>query len=372
MHRRTFLTAAVALPAVALAAPVRKPKADLSLVLIENVAEKDEVTKQRLLRIRVTDGVVAKPETVITTDPRFFSSYAKNRLHADRYVLSANGGVIDLTTGKIVHDEQDGDLIGVEGDQMIYKMDRNSRENGVFAFDLTKKKLSKLGPPGRWALPGYISPDGMRSAATGNNDEITLHAIGEKPRSLGKGFVVRYAEVASSTGHPPVLWLDADRLLTQTGNGELVTVSVADGKRTAVVSFAADREISSPPELWRDALGDVVYECGKGAFRIDVKAGKAEVCDWYRHPHGFDASHAADPDKGYTFRHNGAEIGIGFGAVWRPETADGHLAYVGWPKPKSGGHYGGSDEEVRVWSAVTGKWTALRMWPESLVGWVKN
>lgn len=372
MRRRTFLTVAVAAPVAALAAPVRKPKADLSLVLVENVPEKGVVTRRRLVRIRVTDGVVGKPEEVVIADQRFFGHFGGHRLHADRYLLTAHGGVIDLTAGKVVHDEEDGDLLGVDGDRMIYKVRNSRRESGVFAFDLTAMKLTKLESPCRWALPGVVSPDGKRSVVSDLGDEITLHAVGEKPRSLGQGFRVQYSRLASHIGHPPVLWLDADRLLTQTGNGELVTVAAADGERTVVVSFAASAELISRPRLRRDALGDVVYECGEEAFKIDVKAGKAVGYGWHQHGHGFDFSHACDSNTGYTFRHNGAEIGSGFGAAYQLVTAEGHLGYVGWPKPKSGGHYGGSDEEVRVWSAVTQKWTAHRMWPEALVGWVKN
>ncbi len=371
MHRRTFLAAAVVLPA-ALAAPVRKPKADLSLVLIENVPEMGVVTKRRLVRIRVTDGAVGKPEEVVAADQRFFAGFTKHRLHADRYLLTGDGGVVDLAAGKVVHDEQGGDLLGVDGDRVIFRVDRTGRESGVFAFDLTTRKVAKLADPGRWALPGVVSPDGKRSVDTGMSDELTLHAVGEKPRSLGKGFRVQYSHLSSYAGCPPVLWLDADRLLTPTGNGTLVTVAAADGERADAAAVDATTEIVSPPRLRRDALGDVVYECGKDAFRIDLKAGKGEAYDWCRHPHGFDVSHAADPDKGYTIRHNGADVGSGFGAAYQTVTADGHLAYVGWPKPEFGAHFAGSDEEVRLWSAVTGKWTALRMWPESLVGWVKN
>lgn len=372
MHRRTFLTAAVAAPVAALSAPVRKPKADLSLVLVENVAEKGVVTKRRLVRIRVTDGVVGKSEEVVIADQRFFGHFGGHRLHADRYVLTAHGGVIDLTAGKIVHDEEDGDLLGVDGDRVIYKVRNSRRESGVFAFDLMAVKLTKLESPGRWALPGVVSPDGKRSVVNGVGDELTLHAVGQEPRSLGQVFRVQYSRLASQLGHPPVLWLDADHLLTQTGNGELVAVKAADGERTTVVSFATSAEILSPPRLWRDALGDVVYECGKEGFRIDVKAGKVAGYGWHQHGHGFDFSHDCDTNTGYTFRHKRAEIGSGFGAAYQLVTAEGHLAYVGWPKPKSGGHYGGSDEEVRIWSAVTQKWTAIRMWPEALVGWVKN
>jgi hypothetical protein len=140
-----------------------------------------------------------------------------------------------------------------------------------------------------------------------------------------------------------------------------------------VIDVAAKAVVISPPRLWRDADGNVLYDCGEGVHRIDVKAGKAEVYEWHQLGHGFEVAVVADTPDGHTFRHEGKEIGVGVGDVTGAAVAPGVLAYIGWPprNPKEGRGRRMEDEETRVWTAAGKKWLTPKVSTDTLVGWVR-
>src|SRR5213078_1788639 len=86
-------------------------------------------------------------------------------------------------------------------------------------------------------------------------------------------------------------------------------VLVALDKSVApVVSVRVSRPVS-PPRLFRDPSGQVVYTCGAGAYSIDVAGKKAAPYEWIARGHEFDFSHRCDPTYGHIVRHRGEEIG---------------------------------------------------------------
>ena len=377
MNRRTFLAAASsAVASSALAAPVPKPTPVYDLLVVEFAVEpgKAVVNGKRLVRVRVADGTAAKPVMVAKLGDELFTPTGAYRLHTDCYVLTWKAAVIDLTTDKVVHQPAGAELLAADGGRVLYRVDGPKAKAGVFAFDLAKQTAAKLDDPGVWGVTGTRSPDGTRVVAPGRAGDLVVYSAGTDPVSLGRGYRVDFSPLSSVFSPPPVLWLDDKRVLTQTANGRLVAVDVADGKQGEVIDAAAKKEVISLPRLWRDAEGNILYDCDAGVSRIDLKAGKAKEYDWHQLGHGFEASVAADPTDGHTFRHNGKEIGKGFGDVLGAAAAPGLLAYVGWPQRDSKKAHVRSldDDETRVWCASAGKWLTPPLKAESLVGWVKG
>src|SRR5687767_6480917 len=84
---------------------------DASLVLVEEVPNKEgSVTKRRLVRVGVRNGLVRPPETVWEGDQRFFGHFGGHRLVRDRFLVTAFGGVIDLREKKVISSEMYGTL----------------------------------------------------------------------------------------------------------------------------------------------------------------------------------------------------------------------------------------------------------------------
>jgi hypothetical protein len=368
-NRREVLAlgGSLVLGSLARSAPVPEAE-DVSLYLIENVDEKGGVRKRSLVRWRFVKGEAQPKEIVLTLDQRYFGHFGGHRLAQDRYLITHFGGVIDLKEKKVVSEEELGELLGVEGKDVIYRVNNTRRESGIFAFDLTTRKLRKLDSPGAWGLPGVPSPDRKASAEVDWSSELQLHTPDGKKETLGKGFGYGLSPLASPSGRgAPVLWVDCDRILSQTNNGKLVTVRRDKTVKPLVEIPNLELPISTP-SLRRDPDGTIVYRCGSHDFAIDVPAAKATPYDWIALGHGFDCEEAQNPAYGHILRHERNEIGRLWCSWYRAATAPGCLAV---PYGEVGSNLG-YPKGVKVWLKSTGKWATLDLWVNDLVGWIRS
>jgi hypothetical protein len=194
-----------------------------------------------------------------------------------------------------------------------------------------------------------------------------LHQVGAKPKSLGKGFRVNMGPAASVFGPTPVLWLNDGVILTQRGNGKIVTVDVA-GKVTELLTIRdAPKNLVSAPRFLRDGSDRIVYVCGKASYTIDVTKKEWAESKWRDLGHGFEASWEWHNKLGYRLRHNGKEFAWINCWPHTAKTAPGLLAI----SAKHGQDGGGPPECVAVWSVDVGEWQTLKVWPNCLVGWIK-
>jgi hypothetical protein len=296
----------------------------------------------------------------------FFSVAWKHQIVGNRFVVTATGGVIDVWEKRALH-EGSGELLEATDERVVSGRDCGSSQprNRIVSFNLLTRKAQRL--TGReaepYALPGKRSPDGTKSVET-MFSELVLHRVGHPPQSLGH-FWVHQSVNSSNKGDPPVLWLDADRFLTQDGNGRLIAVAL-DGTRTPVVNVPAKLGVIGAPHLFRNPDGRIVYWCGLEAFAIDVEAGTGERCEWASLGSGFDASWEPDWRTRHVIRYRGEEIGRLRG--WPHNTGhavstDGYVAIAD--------ERDGSSTGVQVWSAGTAKWIDLDVRAAPIVGWMK-
>lgn len=340
----------------------RTTEADATLYLIENIAPKGTVDVRDLVRYRFHEGEVTPKEVVVSKDQRFFGHFGGHHLLSDRFLVTKFGAVIDLRGKKVLHDEDNGNYLGTEGSRVVFQMDNESRPKGFFAFDLETGKLSKLDDPGHWALPGVKSPD-RAASVVGGGSEVWLHRPGRAAVSLGKQFASELSALSSSFPEAPLLWLDAERILTQTGNGKLVVLKT-DGTTAALVAIGDLSPPVSRPRLHRDRDGNVVYTCGR-SFLIDVKAKKALPYRWRPLGHGFECDDDWDSAHGHVIRYRGRTIGRLWCDPLHAATSDGLLAIAYGPPGSNLGYPKG----VKVWSRTTSRWTAIDAWFNDVVGW---
>jgi hypothetical protein len=342
----------------------------LALVLLENVTGPDgRAESQRVLRVAVRSGEVTPAETVWEGDVSFFAHHDRHHLLDGRYVVAATGGVIDTWAGEVIHKPpRFGEVLDAAGGKVVY---RTVDDGAVFTFDVRTREDVRMADAARkYALPGVRSPDGAKSVER-RGGELLLHRVGQEPVALGSDFHVGQAPESSNAGHPPVLWLDSERFLTQVRNGVLVVVA-ADGTRSPAVTVPARHDVIGAPRLSRDPGGRVVYECGGEEFLIDADGRTWERSEWVGLGHGFDASREARAG-GVTVRYRGREIGR---CVVSPRargyfaTTDGHMAMMGVQDSRPAVRPGAY--QVGVWSATTGEWVTLEPpWPAYLIGWTK-
>lgn len=355
MNRRTFLAAASsAVTSAALAAPVPKAAPVYDLLLLESG------DPNRLLRVPVRDGKPGQPKPVADfTEPPRIAEWP-TVIHADRYFVTPRAAVVDLTADKVLHQPKGVFLLGVDGGRVVYRNWLGKEKAEYFTFDLTKQTEAKLDKPGRWELPGVVSPDGKRSVSGELSGELTLHTPDGKTTALGRGFKAELSPLSSFLPTPPVVWADDDRIISQTSNGKLVVVNADDGKKGEGIEAPAKVGLSVPT-FTRDRVGNVLYDGGAGLYRIDLKAGTAEKYEWHQLGHTFEVAVTPAID-GFAVRHGDKGMGNVFGLPMDGVTAPGHFAFL--ESAREG-------YSVRVWT-TTGGWNDVAAKVAVLVGWVKG
>ena len=341
-----------------------------AVYVIEDVANDEGlVAVRRLVRISFDKDHRLTKEVLLTKDQRFFGHFGRHRIVADRYVATAYGGVIDLQTKKLIHDEQHGELLGSEDGRVVYVVANINRPSGFFAFDLKTQSVQRFGQPGHWGLPGVKSPDTKRSIQQqGGGGPIRLHYIDGTAETLAKeGFVVNYSPLSSTIGGGvPFLWLDNQRILTQRANGELATIDV-NGKQEKVVEIKDEkRGTIGTPRLARDPQGRIVY-WAHHRHVIDVKAKTATKMAMAALGNGFEVSTALDDKKVLTVFHEGKEIGRWNLHEYRTRTAPGLIAFP-YAEP---GQTLGYPKGVAVWEAKARRWQTVDLPVNDIIGWSK-
>ena len=134
-------------------------------------------------------------------------------------------------------------------------------------------------------------------------------------------------------------------------------------------------EIDQLPEnhklsrFYKTAGGQLVYECSRGPFSIDIK--KKQVAALTDLPMGFDFSVSAEDisPKGKIIKYQGKELGTYFCDPFAVETANGAIAFP-YEIVLGGEHF---LQGIAVWTSQAGKWKTIGDSDLSaVVGWCEE
>lgn len=337
-----------------------------TLVVAECVSTAGVCSKEELVGYHFRSGALASREVILRVDvSRVRFDLRQNHIYRNRYVITRWGDIVDVQNKKLLHDGE-GEYVASEGDRIIQHLEK-SDQRGYFYYDLKTKEFARLKQPGKWALPGLLSPDQTRSLETPNGDSIWLHDLIEKKRLLGSGFQIGQAVEASFFPSAPVFWLDDQRILSQRNNGEIVLVSL-DGKVTPVATIPIkDEKAYSPPRFFRDRAGRIVYGWSGWSFVINVEEKSYTPLEWVALGFGFEAESVRNATYGHIIRYEGKEIGRLWASIHLAPAMDGYAAFeygdvgsnLGYPKG------------IKVWSRATAQWTTIdRKSSVTLIGWI--
>jgi hypothetical protein len=344
-----------------------------ALYVVENVASnRGLVETGSLVRLSMDRENKLERETLLSRDRNFFSDWGGYRIALGRYIVTKYGGVIDIRAKRVIHDEQGGKLLGLDDGKAFYRVENAFRVNGVFSFDLKERKVATIQKGTHWDLLGSKSPDNTMSVETDTTFDgaIWLHRPGKSPQKLATGFHFTYSLLASPIWvGVPCLWLDGEHILTVQLNRKLVILTTLGTVKKSIEVNDAPAEVTSPPRLWRDQRGQVIYSCENKYFLIDVSNGVASPLETHSLGHGFEASVTTDEQQRCFVYHDGKAIGQWVLNPFRAETAPGRLAFA-FVRPDKNANLGYPDG-VAVWDEHVGDWRTIKMWVSDLIGWSK-
>lgn len=363
----------------------------LSLIVASvDDSNSDGERTQDLIRFDFENGELVSSETIVTNPGgqlRF--NQEESLVYRNRYVITDLGDIVDITTRDFIHRGGSGSaytrLLGVEGD---YVFIHQAQTDAYSYFDLGNMEYGELEDPGKWALPGLLSPDESMSVSSsdGNEGQIWLHFLNGKTELLGEGFYVEYSPLSSLLFGVPLLWLDNERILTLKANGVIVIVSV-DGSVTPVVNIDLSEFDFAPigskgaltTYLLRDFNDDIIYHITmigpEGKFRsnhfvIDVENESYSLYnpEWIGLGHEFGYSQKEDHAE---LRYKNNDIGQEQYFIPRlVRTTRGHIATISRETPEY-------PTSIKVWSSVNGKWTTMDfeypIWItySAVIGWIE-
>lgn len=337
----------------------------VALLVVECEATGGPCNKHHLIRYRFRDGEQVSKDVVVTTSVhRVRFDLGQNHIYLNRYVITEWGDVIDVRTKKVLHDGI-GEYVGAEGSRIVQSVERIDIK-GIFYYDIESNRYSRLRSPGKWALPGLLSPDQTKSVSVSDwgSNEVWLHTLKRKQKRIASGFRASVSESCCSFPKIPVLWLDNDRILTQKSNGEIVTLRVT-GEVEALLKIPVGEPPDILPQLYRNAEGQIVYEHGNEAYVLDVENKKYTPYEWASLGNGFERERGFDKTYGHIFRFQGGEIGR-----WWACCAKSTNGFVAMEYGDVGSNLG-YPKGVKVWNSTNKKWVTIdARWLSTIIGWI--
>jgi hypothetical protein len=336
---------------------------NVALLITECVSEKGLCKKKNITRLSFKNGEFISRDILYTSTPDEVPFDGRNIIYKNRYVISYDGSIFDAETKSLLQ-KGDGRYVAVDGNRVILRGSGDDFE-GYFYYDLKRKIHAPLRLPGKWRLPGRLSPDQTKSVE-GIGSKIWLHGLNRKKKLLGSNFFMEGDPASSGIAKPPVLWLDDTRILTQKHNGEIVILRL-DGTTTAVVKIPIKKRALTGPYLSRNRDGEIIYSCNDQSFVLDVGNKKYVPYNYVVLGSQFSAEDERQKSYGHIIRFRGKEIGKLWATVWEAKTTPDYLA-VDYGEVGSNLGY---PDGVKVWSSINAKWTTIELdWLSNIIGWI--
>lgn len=339
-------------------------------LLIANCKPGEEVCYTwQLFRYDFLDGVFTGKEEIISSEEIRYD-YWRDRIHRNRYLVTASGDVVDIPEKKILH-LSDGELHRIE-DERIYIRNSKSGKEGLYYFDIQTKKYELVRRFDRRMWFGKLSPNGVRSVSyrcpVGEQCGFEISELYKRSVKLEiESSSIKRGDFSTfEIYEPPVHWLDDERFITQRKNGELIVVAVK-GTVAPLVKIKIEKNPLWNPRIYLNARNEIVYDC-ENKYVIDpLNKRYREVTNSLGN--GFSVLDNPEVKSnwgtGKIYQFNGAEIG----RFWanEPSTVKNYLAVVYGQDNTNLGYPDG----VKVWNNITKTWTTFEIdsLPE-IVGWI--
>jgi hypothetical protein len=315
-----------------------------------------------IVRIPFTDGIPGPREKVmdvITQQsgdkvPRVRFDLGRNQIYRNRYIITAYGQVVDIIDKKVLVDTHD-QFVKASGDSIVIYTNDIFRGQFYSVLDLKTGTYAKVSSPSYNPLPGEdVEPD-----CSQRNFRIWYY-----PPSKPKEEIVKdagYGEDVSliPNGKPrlPMQWIDNVSFVYPYYNSahDVVTIYkvnylTREQKKIGIIDQLPENRHYT--EFMSDPEGNLVYNCARGYFRIDLKREVVEEMTFFRIGNGFEIAMEETPAKGNEIKHNGTSIGHYFCTPKLAVATEGGIAFPFEIVMENERYLQGA----AYWSAETSKW----------------
>jgi hypothetical protein len=351
----------------------------VSLLVAEYDEKSANTNTQYLINYVFSDGVMISREQ-ITALPiqkegvkgnyvRF--DIGKNKIYRNRYIITGVGNIIDIKTKKVLFDQQ-APFVAFSGDSVIFYTDDIFKGKYYSVYNLKTEKYSKIEDANfnTYRIPEVEVDLISRPFAINHYDIKGKKTVLINDAGYGEALPITGGKIKRQL---PLFWIDKKNFIYANFDKSQKTADiykVGINPSTEKIATIDSIPLSSSTTFFEyDAIGNIIYSCGKGRYNLDLKNKKANKITYENAGNAFVIESVENKNYGRIIKYEDIEIGKKWCSFDNVQTTKGYIAIEN-DMVMQGEHY---FQGVAVWNTTHLKWTTLKVFElVSIIGWVQE
>lgn len=329
------------------------------------------------------DGVYVSKDTILgapTSIEGEYGSYVRfdvgeNKIYRDRYLISGIGNIVDLMEKQIILEESD-EFVKTMDKKILFHRFNAFTGIGYLTFDLDTHEYKFINNDYKPTRNHLYSPNRNHLIEIEQSKipyQINL-ITSKSQKSIFKsdcGFGTNMAIYSSSFAKIPMFWLNDINFIyaNYIGNrAKIIKINTIELKEEQVCIIDSIPEAVSNAYFYFDLENNLIFDCAKGDYKIDVKNKSAESIKFYEKGNNFKVEiEQGEIGRGILFEEE--LIGKQWCNRYNVQTIEGLIA-VDYGVPKSNLGY---PKGIKIWSSKSKKWLTIEIpWVCEIIGWIEN
>lgn len=366
------------LPLLLCFAPATEKKTSLVIAVYDTQAAQNHIV--HLLKIPFVNGVAGAQEKLMDVltqqpgdkTPRIRFDLGPNTIYRDRWVITSYGNVVDLQQKKVLVDQHD-QFVKASGDSLVFYTNDIFKGKYYSWVNLQTGEYKKITSLTYSAKVGKdVEPD-----CSSRNYKIYLYPAAAPKIELVRdaGYGEDISLIPGAKPQCPICWISNDEFVYPNYSAEknyvaIYKVSAVTKEQEKLGDIDRIGENHKLSRFYTNAHGQLIYECARGYFSVDVKKKEVtEQKELYVGSSDFTISVDETPGKGRVIRSGSTSIGTYFCDPFAASAVNGFVAFP-YEISMGGEHY---LQGAAAYSAATGKWKTIGDSDlAAVVGWMEE
>ena len=321
------------------------------------------------------DTILAAP----TSKKGEYGSYVrfdlgKNLIHLNRYLISGIGNIIDLKEEKIILDESD-ELIKTTDKSILFHRSNLFSGTGYLTFDLKTHEYKFINKDSKPSRNHLYSPN-RNYLIEIEKSKIPYQIIlsNKKGKTIFEaecGFGTSMSIYSSSFPNVPIFWINDNNFICAEYKGnevKVIKINTAELKQEHICKIDSIPEAVSNAYFYFDLENNLIFNCAKGDYKIDLKNKSTEQINFYERGNNFKVE-IEQSEIGRKILFEEELIGNPWCNGYNAQTTK-ELIAIEYGEPKSNL---GNPKGIKIWSSETKKWLTIEIpWVCGIIGWTEN